>query len=82
MKIPKNIKWQSTGKTLGSGGQAQVHLVSDKSEGDSSLYALKALKRTAPGQAYERFYREISAVKFLLLSISYMASGNRCQNIK
>ena len=65
MKIPKNLKWQPTGKTLGQGGQAQVHLVKDKGEEDSPLFALKALRKNGPGQAYDRFYREISAVKKL-----------------
>lgn len=65
MKIPKNLKWQPTGKTLGQGGQAQVHLVKDKSEENSTLFALKALRKNGHGQAYDRFYREISAVKKL-----------------
>lgn len=65
MKIPKDIRWQPTGKTLGEGGQAQVNLVRDKDNENSALYALKALRRNGPGQAYERFYREINAVRQL-----------------
>lgn len=65
MKIPKDLRWQPTGETLGGGGQAQVHLVIDKNDEESSRYALKALGRKGPGQAYERFYREIDAVKRL-----------------
>ena len=66
MKIPNDLRWQSTGETLGGGGQAQVHLVIDKNnKKNSSRYALKALRKKGPGQAYERFYREIDAVKRL-----------------
>ncbi len=42
-----------------------MHLVRDSSEHDSSLYALKVLRKNGPVQAYERFYREISVVKKL-----------------
>jgi serine/threonine protein kinase len=65
MKIPKDLRWQPTGETLGSGGQAQVHLVTDKDNQNQKRFALKALKNKSPGQAYERFYREIDAVKKL-----------------
>jgi serine/threonine protein kinase len=65
MKIPKDLKWQPTGETLGGGGQAQVYLVIDKSNQNPCKYALKALRRKGPGQAYDRFYREIDAVKRL-----------------
>lgn len=65
MKIPKDIRWQPIGETLGGGGQAQVHLVIDKNNENSPRYALKTLRRNGPGQAYERFYREIDAVKRL-----------------
>jgi serine/threonine protein kinase len=65
MKIPKNIQWQSTGRTIGQGGQAQVHLVENKDEDTSTLYALKALRNSGSEKAYERFYKEIIAVKAL-----------------
>lgn len=65
MKIPENIHWEPTGKTLGEGGQSQVYLVKDKNEKNGHIYALKALKRNEPGQAYERFYREIEVIKKL-----------------
>lgn len=65
MKFPKDFKWKQTGETLGGGGQAQVYLVFDKNNENSDQYALKALRRKGPGQAYERFYREIEAIKRL-----------------
>ena len=65
MKIPKNIQWQSTGQTVGQGGQAQIHLVKNKDDDTSTLYALKALRNSGSKQAYERFYKEIDAVKVL-----------------
>ncbi len=65
MKIPKDLKWKSTGDTLGQGGQAQVFIVKDESKDSSSLYALKALRNNGSEQAYKRFYREICAVKEL-----------------
>ncbi len=65
MKIPKKLKWKTTGETLGGGGQAQIYLVIDKGNENSSQYALKALRRKGPGQAFDRFYREIDAVKRL-----------------
>jgi hypothetical protein len=57
MKIPKDLRWELTGKTLGEGGQAQVFLVKDKNAEFDGVWALKALKRGEPGQAYERFSR-------------------------
>lgn len=65
MKIPKDLRWEGTGATLGEGGQAQVHLVKDKMGELDGVWALKALKRNQPGQAYERFSREIAAIKKL-----------------
>ena len=63
MKIPEDIQWESTGNTLGEGGQSQVFLVKNKNDTNENIYALKALKRNEPGQAYERFYREIEVIK-------------------
>jgi serine/threonine protein kinase len=65
MKIPKEFRWKPTGSTLGEGGQAQVKEVEDSSGEYSGKYALKALAKGKPGQAYERFYREITAIKGL-----------------
>ena len=65
MKIPKELRWEQTGKTLGEGAQAQVFLVEDKTEEFSGCWALKTLKRDQPGQAYERFSREVSAISKL-----------------
>ncbi len=65
MKIPKDLRWELTGKTLGEGGQAQVFLVKDKNAEYDGVWALKALKRGEPGQAYERFSREVAAIKKL-----------------
>ncbi len=63
MKIPDNIKWKATGKTLGQGGQATVTEVIDKTSGDDAKYALKALAKGRPKSAYLRFVREIQAIK-------------------
>jgi serine/threonine protein kinase len=65
MKIPKEFRWKPTGRTLGEGGQAQVQEVEDSSGEYSGKYALKGLAKGKPGQAYERFYREITAIKGL-----------------
>jgi len=65
MKIPKELRWEATGETLGEGGQAQVYLVKDKTQEFDGVWALKALKRNQPGQAYERFGREVAAIKKL-----------------
>lgn len=65
MKIPKEIRWKPTGRTLGEGGQAQVQEVEDTSDEYLGRYALKALTKGKPRQAYDRFYREISAIKGL-----------------
>lgn len=65
MKIPKGIGWISTGKTLGQGGQAQVYEVYRENDSSQKKYALKALSSDRPQKAYERFYREITAIKDL-----------------
>jgi serine/threonine protein kinase len=65
MKIPKELRWKPTGRTLGEGGQAQVQEVEDSSGEYSGKYALKGLAKGKPKQAYERFYREITAIKGL-----------------
>jgi hypothetical protein len=63
MKIPENLKWKHTGKTLGQGRQAQILEVLDKTSESTQTYALKPLGRNKPEQAYQRFYREIQAIK-------------------
>ena len=65
MKVPEELRWELTGNTLGEGGQAQVFLVKDKNGEFDGVWALKALKRDEPGQAYERFSREVSAIRKL-----------------
>lgn len=65
MKVPEKLRWELTGNTLGEGGQAQVFLVKDKTGEFDGVWALKALKRDEPGQAYERFSREVSAIRKL-----------------
>ncbi len=65
MKIPKESRWEATGDALGEGGQAQVVLVKDKTEEFDGVWAIKILKRRQSSQAYERFSREISAIKKL-----------------
>jgi len=65
MRIPKEIRWKPTGNTLGEGGQAQVQEVQDSKGEYGGNYALKGLAKGKPRQAYDRFYREIAAVKRL-----------------
>lgn len=65
MRIPRNSRWEATEKTAGEGGQAQVLLVKDKNGEFDGVWALKALKRGGPGQAYERFSREVTAIQKL-----------------
>jgi serine/threonine protein kinase len=65
MKIPKESRWEATGQALGEGGQAQVVLVTDKTKEFDGVWAIKILKRRQSPQAYERFSREILAIKKL-----------------
>lgn len=65
MKIPDYIPWHLTGQTLGSGGQANIYLVTHKDQQDGRNYALKVLRHVDSRQARERFQREIEAVKSL-----------------
>jgi serine/threonine protein kinase len=65
MRIPKGLRWQPTGRTIGEGGQAQVREVEDSSGEFTGRYALKTLAKDKPRQAYERFYREITTIKAL-----------------
>lgn len=65
MKIPDTIPWQSTGVTLGSGGQADVHVVTRRDDESGRKYALKALRNVESRQAKDRFRREIEVVKRL-----------------
>ncbi len=65
MKIPQDLKWKTTGRSLGQGGQAHVYEVYDESDPSRKKFALKALSKNKPREAYERFYREISAIKSL-----------------
>ena len=39
MRIPEEIPWQSTGITLGSGGQGEVQLVCKRNEAEGPKYA-------------------------------------------
>ncbi len=63
MKILSSLKWKSTGKTLGQGGQASVVEVTNETGEFSGTFALKGLAKGKPKQAYERFAREIEAIK-------------------
>ena len=65
MKIPDNLRWKSTGKTLGRGGQGDVQLVTDKNDPDGRKYALKTLRNVGSPQALQRFQREIEVVQRL-----------------
>ncbi len=68
MKIPNDSPWKSTGKTLGTGGQADIYLVVKRDEAtlpDPAKYVLKALRKVENLQARTRFTREIEIVKGL-----------------
>ena len=65
MSIPENLPWRATGRTLGAGGQGQVHLVTRNDDPEGVHFALKELRNTGSSQARERFQREIEAVKRL-----------------
>ncbi len=41
MKLPKDLRWELTDKTLGEGGQAQVFLVKDKNAEFDGVWALQ-----------------------------------------
>jgi serine/threonine protein kinase len=64
MGFPKEFRWKKI-RALGSGGQATVFEVEDSRGVLPERYALKPLKNGAPTKAYERFYREISAITAL-----------------
>jgi serine/threonine protein kinase len=63
MKIPSDLRWKATGSTLGQGGQATVVAVEDAQNEFEGTYALKGLSSGKPRQAYERFSREVDAIK-------------------
>jgi len=62
MELPDDCRWRSVGE-LGRGGQAQVFAVKDKTEQLRGKYALKTLAPSKPRVAYERFVREVTALK-------------------
>lgn len=62
-KIPKDCKWKSTGRTLGSGGQGDVELVVARDGEDERVYALKKLRNTSSPQARQRFAKEVAALQ-------------------
>ena len=65
MSIPQDVNWSSTGQTLGSGGQGQVEVVTQKDQPDGPKFALKILRNVASSQARRRFRREIAVIKEL-----------------
>ena len=65
MKIPSSLRWKPNGRTLGQGGQAPVIEVTDCEDEFKRVYALKALSSGKPAKAYERFSREIEAIRTL-----------------
>ena len=84
MKIPDNLRWKSTGRTLGSGGQGDVQLVIGKDDPDGRKYAMKTLRNVGSPQALQRFQREIEVVQRLrhpsIISIvDYSESGSTFQ---
>lgn len=52
-------------RTIGEGGQAKVHEVEDESGRIPGRYALKALSKSKPEQAYKRFAKEVQTIKRL-----------------
>ena len=84
MKIPDNLRWKSTGRTLGSGGQGDVQLVVDKDDLDGRKYALKTLRNVGSPQALQRFQREIEVIQRLshpsiVPIVNYSESGSTFQ---
>ena len=67
MKIPHSLRWKATGSTLGRGGQGTVQVVIAQSGVLTKQYALKALTSGKQAKAYERFAREIAAIKLVSL---------------
>ena len=65
MEIPQHLPWELTGETLGSGGQGNVYLVTNREKNDGTKYALKLLRNPASLQARKRFCREIEAIQDL-----------------
>jgi len=63
MKIPTDLRWKPTGRTLGQGGQATVVEVTDEGNEYTGSFALKGLSAGKPRKFYERFSREIEAIK-------------------
>lgn len=62
-RIPTDIPWTATGKTIGAGRQAQVVEVKPSNpEVPSQTAVMKVLANTASAQALQRFYREIKAI--------------------
>lgn len=64
MEFPPNFRWQKVVE-LGSGGQATVFEVKDNTGELKGSFALKPLKENFTAQAYERFQREVTAIKGL-----------------
>ncbi len=62
MSIPDNLQWQLTGPPLGSGGQGNVHPVSQKGDTSGKQFALKQLHDNQDPRALERFRKEIEVV--------------------
>ena len=62
LNVPESFRWK-VGRQLGEGGQAPVFLATDKQNELAGEYALKALPSGKPPKAYERFAREIEAIK-------------------
>src|ERR1043165_1766259 len=63
LKLPDNFKWKVTNRNIGQGGQSTIREVENAHAPDGKKYALKALKQDASEQGYQRFVREIYAVR-------------------
>lgn len=64
MKFPADFRWK-LGEEIGRGAQAPVAKVTDLKGEFKGTYALKGLAAGRPLQAYERFAKEIKAIKKL-----------------
>ena len=64
--IPTEIPWTATGNTIGAGRQSQVVEVKpSNTKITSHAAAMKVLSNKGSGQAIQRFYREIRAIRDL-----------------
>ncbi len=61
-QLPESFRWK-IGRQLGEGGQAPVYIATDSRQELSGEFALKKLPSHKPAKAYERFSKEIDALR-------------------